>query len=63
MKMRLLLIPVFGLMIACSGGTTDESKSAEKIEQQVQKLEKEMKASEKDITEAQKEIDELLKDI
>lgn len=66
MKKSILLIPIIGLMVACSGGADQPKETPEQIqsiEQSTETLGTTVDSSKVEIDKAQGEIDQLLKDI
>jgi peptidoglycan hydrolase CwlO-like protein len=69
MKKIFLMLPLLGLMLACSGRSSRDAeaeaallKQAEAIEQSAQRMEEVIEASAQEIDALQGEIDELLTD-
>lgn len=66
MKKSILLVPIIGFMVACSGGTDQPKETPEQIqsiEQSTETLGSTVDSSKVEIDKAQGEIDLLLKDI
>ncbi len=66
MKKAIYLIPIIGLMMACSGGSDKAKETPEEIqaiEQSTETLGTTVDSSKVEIDKNQEEIDQLLKDI
>ena len=71
MKKNMLIIPILGLVLSCSGGGTTETTEAtelsdeqiEAIEESTQELDAVIESTETAIDTLQNEVDELLEDI
>ena len=70
MKKSILLIPILGLMLSCSGGTTETTDTPELSDEQIEAIEESTKeldavieSTEEAIDTLQSEVDSLLNEI
>ena len=70
MKRNLLIIPILGFMLSCSGGTTESNEVPELTEEEVNAIEEStqsiddvLQSTEETIDTLQNEVDKLLNDI